>query len=284
MSILVTGGAGFIGGNFIQHLQKIVEEHVIVIDKLGYASNLNYIPDTSQFHFAAESHVDNSILNCKPFVESNIIGTINLLNASRNIDIEKFHHISTDEVFGSISEGSFTEKSLYDPKNPYSASKAASDHFVNAFHNTYGLPTVITNCSNNYGPRQYREKLIPQTIINLLNNKNVPVYGDGLQIRDWLYVQDHCEALIEVWKYGKIGQRYNIGGQCEIKNIDLVKKIINLLGKDESMIKYVNDRLGHDRRYSTDISKITTELNWKPRFDIENGLGRTIQWYERYRN
>ena len=196
------------------------------------------------------------------------------------IDIEKFHHISTDEVFGSISEGSFTEESPYDPKNPYSASKAASDHFVSAFHNTYGLPTIITNCSNNYGPRQYKEKLIPQTILNLLNNKKVPVYGDGLQIRDWLYVQDHCEALIEVWKHGKIGEKYNIGGECEIKNIDLVKQIVNLLDKDESMIEYVKDRPGHDRRYSTNISKISTELNWKPRFNIEDGLKRTIEWYE----
>ena len=306
MTILVTGGAGFIGGNFVRHLQATVEEHVVVIDKLGYASNLNYIPDTPQFHFencdlfnedqvryiftrfkpravfhfAAESHVDNSIRDCKPFVESNIIGTINLLNASRLIDIEKFHHISTDEVFGSISEGSFTEESPYDPKNPYSASKAASDHFVSAFHNTYGLPTIITNCSNNYGPRQYKEKLIPQTILNLLNNKKVPVYGDGLQIRDWLYVQDHCEALIEVWKHGKIGEKYNIGGECEIKNIDLVKQIVNLLDKDESMIEYVKDRPGHDRRYSTNISKISTELNWKPRFNIEDGLKRTIEWYE----
>ena len=306
MTILVTGGAGFIGGNFVRHLQETVEEHVVVIDKLGYASNLNYIPDTSQFHFencdlfdedqvryictqfkprvvfhfAAESHVDNSIRDCKPFVESNIIGTINLLNVSRLIDIEKFHHISTDEVFGSISEGSFTEESPYDPKNPYSASKAASDHFVSAFHNTYGLPTIITNCSNNYGPRQYKEKLIPQTILNLLNNKKVPVYGDGLQIRDWLYVQDHCEALIEVWNHGKIGEKYNIGGKCEIRNIDLVKQIVNLLDKDESMIEYVKDRPGHDRRYSTNISKISTELNWKPRFNIEDGLKRTIEWYE----
>ena len=205
MTILVTGGAGFIGGNFIQHLKETVEEHVVVIDKLGYASNLNYIPDTTVsfviflmkirliyfqrfkprvvFHFAAESHVDNSIRDCKPFVESNVIGTINLLNASRLINIEKFHHISTDEVFGSISRGSFTEESIYDPKNPYSI-KAASDHFVSAFHNTYGLPTIITNCSNNYGPRQYKEKFIPQAILNLLNNK-VPVYGDGLQVRDY---------------------------------------------------------------------------------------------------
>ena len=155
---------------------------------------------------------------------------------------------------------------------------------MSAFHNTYGLPTVITNCSNNYGPRQYKEKLIPQTILNLLSDKKVPVYGDGLQIRDWLYVQDHCQALTEVWKNGKIGEKYNIGGECEIRNIDLVKQIINLLDKDESMIEYVKDRPGHDRRYSTDISKISTELNWKPRFNIEDGLKRTIEWYENNRD
>ena len=192
--------------------------------------------------------------------------------------------ISTDEVYGSIENGSFTEKTNYDPRNPYSASKASSDHFVRAFHNTYGLPTVITNCSNNYGPRQHKEKLIPQTILNLLNDKKIPVYGDGKQIRDWLYVQDHCEALIEVWKHGVVGEKYNIGGECETQNIDLIKKIISLMGKDESMIEYVKDRPGHDRRYSTDISKITKDLNWKPRFDINDGLTKTIEWYERYRD
>ena len=193
-------------------------------------------------------------------------------------------HISTDEVYGSIENGSFTEETNYDPRNPYSASKASSDHFVRAFHNTYGLPTVITNCSNNYGPRQHKEKLIPQTILNLLNDKKIPVYGDGKQIRDWLYVQDHCEALIEVWKHGVVGEKYNIGGECEVQNIDLIKKIISLMGKNESMIEYVKDRPGHDRRYSTDISKITKDLNWKPRFDIDDGLTKTIEWYERYRD
>ena len=224
MSILVTGGAGFIGSNFLNTLINSCDDEIICLDSLTYASNLNNVPkevillpyDISNkdkvfeiftthkpkyvFHFAAESHVDNSIKDCTPFIQTNIIGTVNLLMASLKYEVEKFMHISTDEVYGSIKNGSFTEETNYDPRNPYSASKASSDHFVKAFNNTYNLPTIITNCSNNYGPRQHREKLIPQTICNLLRGKNVPVYGDGKQIRDWLYVQDHCEALIEVWK------------------------------------------------------------------------------------
>jgi dTDP-glucose 4,6-dehydratase len=305
MTILVTGGAGFIGSNFLHHLTSITEDRVVVIDKLSYASNKKYIPASPQFHleecdlfdenqvryiftrfkprtvfhFAAESHVDNSIKDCKPFVESNIIGTINLLNASLVTEVERFQHISTDEVFGSIPEGSFTEDTKYDPRNPYSASKAASDHFVNAFHNTYGLPVVVTNCSNNYGPRQYREKLVPKIITNLLQNRKIPVYGDGQQIRDWLYVQDHCEALIDIWRYGKVGEKYNIGGECEITNLDLVKRILSIMNKDESMIEYVKDRPGHDRRYSTDISKIKTEIGWSPRYNLDIGLEKTVSWY-----
>ena len=308
MTILVTGGAGFIGSNFLQHLKIVTDEEIVCVDKLTYAGKRNNVPSKAKlyvadiagedaiktiferhdiktvFHFAAESHVDNSIKDCSEFIKTNIVGTVNLLNASLKHDVEKFMHISTDEVYGSIENGSFTEETNYDPRNPYSASKASSDHFVRAFHNTYGLPTVITNCSNNYGPRQHKEKLIPQTILNLLNDKKIPVYGDGKQIRDWLYVQDHCEALIEVWKHGVVGEKYNIGGECEVQNIDLIKKIISLMGKDESMIEYVKDRPGHDRRYSTDISKITKDLNWKPRFDINDGLTKTIEWYERYRD
>ena len=308
MTILVTGGAGFIGSNFLQHLKIVTDEEIVCVDKLTYAGKRNNVPSKAKlyvadiagedaiktiferhdiktvFHFAAESHVDNSIKDCSEFIRTNIVGTVNLLNASLKHNVEKFMHISTDEVYGSIENGSFTEKTNYDPRNPYSASKASSDHFVRAFHNTYGLPTVITNCSNNYGPRQHKEKLIPQTILNLLNDKKIPVYGDGKQIRDWLYVQDHCEALIEVWKHGAVGQKYNIGGECEVQNIDLIKKIISLMGKDESMIEYVKDRPGHDRRYSTDISKITKDLNWKPRFDIDDGLTKTIEWYERHRD
>ena len=308
MTILVTGGAGFIGSNFLQHLKIVTDEEIVCVDKLTYAGKRNNVPSKAKlyvadiagedaietiferhdiktvFHFAAESHVDNSIKDCSEFIRTNIVGTVNLLNASLKHNVEKFMHISTDEVYGSIENGSFTEKTNYDPRNPYSASKASSDHFVRAFHNTYGLPTVITNCSNNYGPRQHKEKLIPQTILNLLNDKKIPVYGDGKQIRDWLYVQDHCEALIEVWKHGVVGEKYNIGGECEVQNIDLIKKIISLMGKDESMIEYVKDRPGHDRRYSTDINKIIKDLNWKPRFDIDDGLTKTIEWYERYRD
>ena len=308
MTILVTGGAGFIGSNFLQHLKIVTDEEIVCVDKLTYAGKRNNVPSKAKlyvadiagedaiktiferhdiktvFHFAAESHVDNSIKDCSEFIRTNIVGTVNLLNASLKHNVEKFMHISTDEVYGSIENGSFTEETNYDPRNPYSASKASSDHFVRAFHNTYGLPTVITNCSNNYGPRQHKEKLIPQTILNLLNDKKIPVYGDGKQIRDWLYVQDHCEALIEVWKYGVVGEKYNIGGECEVQNIDLIKKIISLMGKDESVIEYVKDRPGHDRRYSTDISKITKDLNWKPRFDIDDGLTKTIEWYERHRD
>jgi len=308
MTILVTGGAGFIGSNFLQHLKIVTDEEIVCVDKLTYAGKRNNVPSKAKlyvadiagedaietiferhdiktvFHFAAESHVDNSIKDCSEFIRTNIVGTVNLLNASLKHNVEKFMHISTDEVYGSIENGLFTEETNYDPRNPYSASKASSDHFVRAFHNTYGLPTVITNCSNNYGPRQHKEKLIPQTILNLLNDKKIPVYGDGKQIRDWLYVQDHCEALIEVWKNGVVGEKYNIGGECEVQNIDLIKKIISLMGKDESMIEYVKDRPGHDRRYSTDISKIAKDLNWKPRFDIDDGLTKTIEWYERHRD
>ena len=303
MTILVTGGAGFIGSNFLHHLINCTAEEIICIDNLTYASDSNNLPDnvklyttdivdehnceyifkkhkpSTVFHFAAESHVDNSIQNCFPFIHTNINGTVNLLNLASKYEIQKFIHISTDEVYGSVDEGYFTEKSNYAPRNPYSASKAASDHFVMAYHNTYGLPVVITNCSNNYGPRQYNEKMIPKTITNLLSGKKVPVYGDGKQVRDWLYVQDHCEALIEVWLNGKVGQKYNIGGECEIKNIDLIRMILDRMNMKENMIEYVEDRPGHDRRYSTDITKIRHELKWSPRFNIDTGLDKTIAWY-----
>lgn len=308
MTILVTGGAGFIGSNLLHHLVNFVDDEIICIDKLTYASDSNNIPNNIKlyvtdiadehnceyifkkhkpktiFHLAAESHVDNSIKDCSQFIHTNINGTVNLLKLSLKYEVDRFMHISTDEIYGTIEEGSFTENSNYNPRNPYSASKASSDHFVAAFQNTYGLPTIITNCSNNYGPRQYKEKLIPQTILNLIEGKKVPIYGDGNQIRDWLYVQDHCEALVEVWKCGKVGQKYNIGGECEIKNIDLVRMILNYLNLGEDMIEYVKDRPGHDRRYSTNISKIRHELNWSPRFNIEEGLEKTIKWYESNRN
>ena len=228
---------------------------------------------------AAESHVDNSIEDCSPFIHTNISGTVNLLNLSLKYEVQKFIHISTDEIYGSIEEGYFTENSNYSPRNPYSASKAASDHFVMAYHNTYGLPAIITNCSNNYGPRQFVEKMIPKAIANLKQEKKIPVYGDGKQVRDWLYVQDHCEALCEVWLKGRVGQKYNIGGECEVKNIDLIRMILDCMNMNESMIEYVKDRPGHDRRYSTDITKIRHELKWSPRFTLENGLEKTIDWY-----
>ena len=188
-------------------------------------------------------------------------------------------HISTDEVYGSIAEGSFREDTPYDPRNPYSASKASSDHFVSAYHNTYGLPTIITNCSNNYGPKQHHEQMSPKIIHNIWNNKKIPVYGDGQQIRDWLYVDDHCEALIKVWERGKVGEKYNIGGECEITNIELVKRILFILDKDPNMIEYVQDRPGHDRRYSTDITKIKNEIGWSPRYTLSTGLYQTLNWY-----
>ena len=303
MSIIVTGGAGFIGSNFLHHLVNCTVEEIVCIDKLTYAANRSNIPDrvklyvtdiadehnceyvfkkhkpSTVFHFAAESHVDNSIQDCSPFILTNINGTVNLLNLSLKYEVQKFIHISTDEVYGSIDNGCFTEKSNYAPRNPYSASKAASDHFVMAYHNTYGLPVVITNCSNNYGPRQYHEKMIPKTITNLLAGKKVSIYGDGKQIRDWIYVLDHCEALIEVWLKGKFGEKYNIGGECEITNYDLVLKILSLMKKDESMIEYVKDRPGHDRRYSTDISKVKNEFQWSPRYSLDSGLEQTVEWY-----
>jgi dTDP-glucose 4,6-dehydratase len=304
MTILVTGGAGFIGSNLLDHLVRTVDDEVICIDKITYAADLNNIPDKVKFymtdisdlhncefifkkhkpctvfHLAAESHVDNSIEDCFPFIHTNILGTVNLLNLSVKYEVQKFIHISTDEVYGSIEEGYFTENSNYAPRNPYSASKAASDHFVMAYHNTYGLPTIITNCSNNYGPRQFIEKMIPKAITNLKQGKKISVYGDGKQVRDWLYVQDHCEALCEVWLKGKIGQKYNIGGECEVHNIDLVRMILDRMHMTENMIEYVKDRPGHDRRYSTDITKIRHELKWSPRFTLEQGLEKTIKWYE----
>ena len=301
MSILVTGGAGFIGSNFLHFLAKRTNEEIICVDKITYAGDFGYIHDLdiklyisdinkceyvfenhnikTIFNFAAETHVDNSIKDCSEFIETNVKGTVNLLNLSLKYGIEKFIHISTDEVYGSIENGKFEEDTKYSPRNPYSASKAASDHFVMAYHNTYDLPTIITNCSNNYGPNQHPEKFIPTIIRSILNDQKVPIYGDGKQIRDWLYVKDHCSALYTVFEKGKIGEKYNIGGECEVENIELVKKIIGLMEKDESVIEYVKDRPGHDRRYATDISKIKNQLGWHPSFSIDKGLEKTVEWY-----
>ena len=305
MSILVTGGAGFIGSQLLRSLNKF-GERLVVADKISYAGKKSNLPENIEFykidiasddavrylfeqetfdtvfHLAAESHVDNSIKNPKPFIDTNVIGTVNLLQASLEHEVDRFMHISTDEVFGSIDfkDGSFNEVSRYQPRNPYSASKAASDHFVNAYNITYGLPTTITNCSNNYGPRQDDEKMIPTIIRNIKNGTPIPVYGDGQQVRDWIYVEDHCDALIELWINGKVGERYNIGGECELKNIDLVKMICKLMSREDHRIEHVTDRPGHDLRYSTSNKKITTETKWSVSTDITTGLLKTILYYE----
>ena len=308
--IFVTGAAGFIGSNFVHHLKSKTYDNIVILDKLTYAAstdNLNPhtfpieivdIADKKKlervfqkyrpqfiFHFAAESHVDNSIEDATPFVETNVTGTLNLLELSVMYNVEKFHHISTDEVYGALGydDPPFTEETPYNPQNPYSASKAASDHFVTAFGNTYGLPILITNCSNNYGPRQNKEKLIPKTINNILQGKKIPVYAQGENIRDWIYVEDHCRAILEVWYGGGVGQKYNIGGECEVANIDLVKTIIRLMGASEDLIEFVDDRPGHDLRYAIDNAKIKNTVGFKPQHTLEEGLLKTINWYKNAR-
>jgi len=301
--ILVTGGAGFIGSNFVKLLCN-KDKEVVVVDNLTYASNYDYIKDQpmqfvkcditdkisldnifkqykidSIFHFAAESHVDNSIKDCMPFVYTNIVGTINLLDMVIKYNVSNFIQVSTDEVFGSIDTGYFNEDSQIQPRNPYSASKASAEHFVNAYANTYGLNTIIVNSSNNYGPNQYREKLIPMMITKLLNGEQVPVYGDGKQIRDWIYVDDTCEAIYQVYLNGQSGERYCIGADSEVANIDIVKMVINKLGMSEDKIKFVEDRPGHDTRYATNISKMV-KLGWRPVVSLSVGLDKTIQWIQ----
>ena len=323
-NILVTGGCGFIGSNFIHHLINNNESYFIVnLDKLTYAgsiSNLSRIPDSAYslvegdicdsglvkslfdkyhfdtvVHFAAESHVDRSIDGPSSFIQTNIIGTFNLLEHARshfsktkNKDF-RFLHVSTDEVYGSLGiDGKFLESTPYNPSSPYSASKAGSDYLVRAWKSTYDLPTLITNCSNNYGPYQFPEKLIPLIIINCLNNRPLPVYGEGTNVRDWLYVKDHCEAISLVLKNGEIGQTYNIGGDNEIKNIDVVKSICSILdeilpksdGRSYSeLISFVQDRPGHDFRYAIDAEKIKTNLGWSPKESFDSGIRETIHWY-----
>ena len=308
--IFVTGAAGFIGSNFIHHLKQQEYNNIVILDKLTYAGstdNLNphtlplEIVDIADkkhlervfqkyrpkfiFHFAAESHVDNSIEDATPFVDTNVTGTLNLLELSVMYKVEKFHHISTDEVYGALGydDPPFTEETPYNPQNPYSASKAASDHFVTAFGNTYGLPILLTNCSNNYGPRQNKEKLIPKTINNILEGKKIPVYAQGQNIRDWIYVEDHCQAILEVFNKGKVGEKYNIGGECEVANIDLVKTIIRLMDASEDLIEFVDDRPGHDLRYAIDNAKIIEAINWHPSNTLEEGLLKTIKWYKNAR-
>ena len=308
MTVFITGGAGFIGSNFAHHMSPY---DVVILDKLTYAGDVdnlypldypvkgvdlvyknrleelfNQYKPRFIFNFAAETHVDNSINNVHPFIDSNIIGTVNLLDLSVKYNVERFHHISTDEVYGALEYGDppFIETTPYNPQNPYAASKAASDHFVMSYHNTYGLPVVITNCSNNYGPRQHVEKLIPKTISNIMSNKKIPVYGKGENIRDWIYVEDHCKGILDIFYGGKIGEKYNIGGECEVKNIDLVKMIIKLMGASEDLIEFVDDRPGHDLRYAIDNAKIRNTVAFKPQHTLEEGLKKTIEWYESRRN
>ena len=308
MTVFITGGAGFIGSNFAHYMSPY---DVVILDKLTYAGDVdnlypldfpvkgvdlayknrleelfNQYKPKFVFNFAAETHVDNSINDVYPFIDSNIIGTVNLLDLSVKYNVERFHHISTDEVYGALDYGDppFTEDTPYNPQNPYSASKAASDHFVMSYHNTYGLPVVITNCSNNYGPRQHVEKLIPKTISNIMSNKKIPVYGKGENIRDWIYVEDHCKGILDIFYGGKIGEKYNIGGECEVRNIDLIKMIIKLMGASEDLIEFVDDRPGHDLRYAIDNAKIRNTVAFKPQHTLEEGLKKTIEWYESRRN
>jgi len=310
MTTFITGGAGFIGSNFAHYVSDIWND-VVILDKLTYAGNMDnlyplnypvkgvdlayesrleelfkqYKPKTI-FNFAAETHVDNSINNVAPFIDTNIIGTINLLKLSVKYDIQMFHHISTDEVYGALKldEPAFTENSPYNPQNPYAASKAASDHFVMSYHNTYGLPVMITNCSNNYGPRQHREKLIPKTINNILEGKKIPIYSKGENIRDWIYVEDHCAGILGISYAGDVGEKYNIGGECEMANLELVKLIINLMNASEDLIEFVDDRPGHDLRYAIDNAKIHKTISFQPEFSIVDGLKKTIDWYEKNRD
>ena len=321
--ILITGGAGFIGSHVVRRfVNNYPNYHIFNLDKLTYAGNLENIADIehasnytfvkgdileeafleslfakyqfdSVLHLAAESHVDRSISDPLAFVKTNVIGTMNLLNVAKkfwqhNFEGKRFYHISTDEVYGTLGEtGLFTEKTAYDPNSPYSASKAASDHFVRAYGETYGLPYIITNCSNNYGPNHFPEKLIPLFINNIIENKPLPVYGDGKYTRDWLFVEDHAVAIDLVFHEGKNHETYNIGGFNEWKNIDLVKLLCQQMdtklgreaGTSESLITYVKDRPGHDLRYAIDASKINRELGWKPSVTFEQGLEKTIDWY-----
>jgi len=323
-NLLVTGGCGFIGSNFIHYLLsgQHYDGRVINVDKLTYAGNMENLaglaemnPDSYIFsqtdicdrealdqlfedhaidavcHFAAESHVDRSILRPDDFIRTNIVGTFNLLEITRKRmnQVHLFHHVSTDEVYGSLGEtGLFTEETPYDPSSPYSASKAASDHLVRAYHRTYGLPATLSNCSNNYGPYQFPEKLIPLMILNARAGKSLPVYGQGLNVRDWLYVEDHCRAVWTIMQNGQKGQTYNIGGHCEMKNIDVVEMICHILdnleplahgGVRKDLIAFVKDRPGHDLRYAIDFGKITRELGWEPVETFESGLTKTIEWY-----
>jgi len=327
--LMVTGGAGFIGSNFVRYiLTNYPDVFVLNVDLLTYAGsleNLNGLPVDARYqfiqadvcdqetmielmraygidavvHFAAESHVDRSILGPGAFINTNILGTFSMLEAARTVWLTekkltaeevRFHHISTDEVFGSLEPGdpAFSETTPYSPNSPYAASKASSDHLVRAYYHTYKLPVTLTNCSNNYGPYQFPEKLIPLMILNALEGKSLPIYGDGMQIRDWLYVEDHCEAICKVLDEGKVGESYNVGGNNQPPNIEIVDMICALLDEfkpdsahvpHQELKKYVTDRPGHDRRYAMNISKIERELGWQPKYDLSTGLRKTVEWY-----
>jgi dTDP-glucose 4,6-dehydratase len=324
-TILITGGAGFIGSHVVRlFVHKYPNYRILNLDALTYAGNLDNLRDIESapnytfvkgdivdsdflaglfrdyafdgiIHLAAESHVDRSISDPMSFIKTNIIGTVNLLNEARKNwkNTEgggnyRFHHVSTDEVYGSLGEeGFFTETTAYDPRSPYSASKASSDHLVNAYHHTYHLPTVISNCSNNYGPNHFPEKLIPLVIHNILNNKPLPIYGDGKYTRDWLWVKDHASAIDTIFHHGRVGESYNVGGNNEWTNIDLVKKLCDIVdeklgrpqGTAQALIRFVKDRPGHDRRYAIDASKLKSELGWEPSIQFDDGFRETIDWY-----
>lgn len=311
-NILVTGGAGFIGSNFIKYTLYNYNYNVVNFDKLTYAGNLENLVDVefneryrfvkgdicnkeeveravdenetdTIINFAAESHVDRSILGAEEFINTNVMGTHVLLEVVKEKKLEKYLQVSTDEVYGSLPEDKkeikFTEKTPITTNSPYSASKASADLLCNSFYHTFGLPILITRCSNNYGPYQFPEKLIPLMIVNALEGEKLPVYGDGKNIRDWLYVEDHCSAIMKVLENGKFGEVYNVGGNNEWYNIDIVKLILKKLNKSDSLIQYVKDRPGHDRRYAIDSTKMMTELGWKPKYDFEEGIEHTIKWY-----
>jgi len=304
MKMLITGGAGFIGCNFVHQMVKKYEHDLVIFDKLTYAANpeyLNDVRDKIEFvkgdigdfetvdkimkkcdmvvNFAAETHVDRSIEDPGVFVKTDVIGTYNLLECVRKYDVERYLQISTDEVYGSIENGSFSEKSNIDPSSPYSASKASADVLVSAYYKTYGAPVLVTRSSNNFGPYQFPEKLIPLFILNAMHDKQLPVYGDGKNIRDWIYAPDNCSGIYTALTKGKLGEVYNIGGGNEKNNLEITNLILKILGKPESLITFVEDRLGHDRRYSLDSSKIM-KLGWKPEYNFEDALTKTINWYK----
>lgn len=309
MKLLVTGGSGFIGSHFIRYMLTTYKDcEVVNIDALTYAGDpaaLSEFADDSRYsfvcgdicdrelvdtlvplcdvivHFAAESHVDKSIEDGGIFLKTNVVGTYTLLDSARVHGKKRFHHVSTDEVFGQLDEYDkpFNEMTPYDPRSPYSASKAASDHMVRAYFHTYGLPITISNCSNNYGPYQFPEKLIPLAVTNLLEGKPVPLYGDGKNIRDWLYVEDHCRALDLIIRHGEIGETYCIGGQSEKRNVEVIEEILEVMGKSTESILYVGDRLGHDKRYAISYLKLEEEFGWSPQVSFTEGLRRTILWY-----